>query len=155
MSDLALYITGGLAGVALLLALLSAWLWKALKSYRARVAELHDEVIEVAASSGFGRRVAGFDDDRELSELGGCVNQLIEALHVRDGKARKKEEIFKDTPDCLRCDRCTWTGCFSSWYSTKTTVLVQVVQVRRFFFLDLHTRVGKNSTSTNIQYYFT
>ena len=101
MSDLALYITGGLAGVALLLALLSAWLWKTLRSYRARVAELHDEVIEVAASSGFGRRVAGFDDDRDLSELGGCVNQLIEALHARDGKARKKEEIFKDLANTL------------------------------------------------------
>ena len=101
MSDLPLYITVGLAGIASLLALLCAWLWHSLNSYRARVGALHDEVVEVAASSAFGRRVAGFDEDRELSELGGCVNQLIEALHVRDGKARKKEEIFKDLANTL------------------------------------------------------
>jgi len=101
VSDLPLYITVGLAGIASLLALLCAWLWHSLNSYRARVGALHDEVVEVAASSAFGRRVAGFDEDRELSELGGCVNQLIEALHVRDGKARKKEEIFKDLANTL------------------------------------------------------
>jgi hypothetical protein len=21
--------------------------------------------------------------------------------------------VVKDTPDALRCDKCTWTGCFS------------------------------------------
>ena len=49
-------------------------------------------------------------------------HELFELQKEREWEA-EKEEIFKDTPDCLRCDKCTcqraiaWVGVpFLVWW---------------------------------------
>ena len=49
-------------------------------------------------------------------------HELLELQKEREWEA-EKEEIFKDTPDCLRCDKCTcqraiaWVGVpFLVWW---------------------------------------
>lgn len=75
--------------------------WRMLRRYRQRVASFHHDIVEVAASSTFGRRVEGFTDQPELNALSECVNQLFEALHAKDEQARKREELFKDLANTL------------------------------------------------------
>ena len=59
------------------------------------------ELVEVAASSTFGRRVEGFTDEPELNALSKSVNQLFDTLYAKDEQARKREELFKDLANTL------------------------------------------------------
>ncbi len=85
----------------LVLGVMALYSWQALRRYRKRVANFHHDIVEVAASSTFGRRVEGFTDQPELNALGQCINQLFEALHAKDEQARKREELFRDLANTL------------------------------------------------------
>lgn len=97
LTTLPLLIAGGLA-----LLLFAGWLytWLALRAHRERVGHLHDEIVEVAATSSFGRRVESVDD-AQLNALGSVVNQLFETLHAKDEQARHREELFRDLANVM------------------------------------------------------
>jgi len=90
-----------LAGLVAL-AFAIAWIYSrhALREYRERVDKLHAEVVEVAATSSFGRRVAAVDDPY-LDRLGVTFNQLFEALHAKDSQSRQREELFLDLANVM------------------------------------------------------
>ncbi len=83
------------------LAAFCVYLWRTLARYRSAAVELRNDVKEVAASSGFGRRVAPRPGEPEFNGLGQLINQLFDALHAKDDQARKREELFKDLANTL------------------------------------------------------
>ena len=89
-----------LGGLALLLGI--AWIsaFASLRAHREKVRHLHGELVEVAATSSFGRRIAAVTDI-DLNRLGESVNQLFEALHAKDAQARQREELFKDLANVM------------------------------------------------------
>jgi diguanylate cyclase (GGDEF)-like protein/PAS domain S-box-containing protein len=101
VSDGQLFIGIGLACTVILLAAVCLYLLRAVRGYRQRIGHFHAELLEVGASSSFGRRIAGFADDAQFNELAGCVNQLFETLHAKDEKVRKREQLFKDLANAL------------------------------------------------------
>lgn len=91
-----------LIGGAAVLLLLAGWLftWSLLRRYRGRLGLLHDEIVEVAATSGFGRRVEAFAEP-DLNALSTAVNQLFETLHAQDEQARHREDLFRDLANVM------------------------------------------------------
>ena len=80
---------------------LAWWLTLArLRSQRGKVRHLHEEIVEVAANSGFGRRVEKFTD-ADLNQLGESINRLFDTLHSKDSQAQQREELFKDLANVM------------------------------------------------------
>jgi len=97
MGQLPLLLAVGLAVVFAL----AWWLTLArLRSQRGKVRHLHQEIVEVAANSGFGRRVEKFTD-ADLNQLGESINRLFDTLHSKDSQAQQREELFKDLANVM------------------------------------------------------
>ena len=65
------------AAVLFLLAGLSIWFWLSRGKYRGQLQELQTEVEEVAAHSGFGRRIEERLGEPEYNKLGTSINLLM------------------------------------------------------------------------------
>ena len=90
------------AAVLLLLAGLSLWFWLSRGKYRGQLQELQTEVEEVAAHSGFGRRIEERLGEPEYNKLGTSINLLIDALHAKDDQARQREQLFQKLANTMQ-----------------------------------------------------
>jgi diguanylate cyclase (GGDEF)-like protein/PAS domain S-box-containing protein len=97
-------VSPGWLAAATVLALLAAgcvWLWLSRAKLRSQLQELQTEVEEVAAHSGFGRRIAERLGEADYNKLGQSINQLVEALHAKDEQVRQRENLFKDLANTI------------------------------------------------------
>ncbi len=84
----------GFAGVA-------AVLWLALRRQTGQLDALQKQVLEVAATAGFSRRIDYPRDQPELAGLGDTINRLFDALQTRDRQVRDRETLFADLANTM------------------------------------------------------
>jgi len=90
-----------LASLCLVLAGGCVWLWVFQKRERDHLNAFHDEVVEVASTSGFGKRVPVERSSDDLAALGKVINQLFDAINDREHEARARETLFQDLANTL------------------------------------------------------
>ncbi len=83
-----------LAGVCLLL-------WRSQKAEQHRLNAFHDEVVDVASTSGFGKRVPVERSSDGLAALGKVINQLFDAISDREQEASARETLFQDLANAM------------------------------------------------------
>jgi diguanylate cyclase (GGDEF)-like protein/PAS domain S-box-containing protein len=92
----------GLAAlVFLVLVVACTFLLRSRRAAHARLQLLHAELKEVAAASAFGRRIDPIEGDVDLNELGGSINKLFDALHVKQEQVQQREQLFKNLANTL------------------------------------------------------
>jgi diguanylate cyclase (GGDEF)-like protein/PAS domain S-box-containing protein len=84
----------GLAGIALVL-------WLSLRRQAGHLAALQKDVLDVAETAAFGRRVDYARSSPELAGLGDTINRLFDALQTKDRQVREREALFGDLANTM------------------------------------------------------
>jgi diguanylate cyclase (GGDEF)-like protein/PAS domain S-box-containing protein len=80
----------------------ACWLyWRRQRRYAHQVTAMHHDVIESAEAAAFGKRVARKSLPAEISELGGTINLLFDALASKDAEIRRRDTLFQDLANLL------------------------------------------------------
>ncbi|MDG1462227.1 MAG: PAS domain S-box protein, partial [Gammaproteobacteria bacterium] len=94
-------ITIVLGSLSLLLGLSCLLLWRSKKAEQRRLNSFHDEVVDVAGTSGFGKRVPVERASDDLAALGKVINQLFDAISDREKEAWARETLFQDLANSM------------------------------------------------------
>lgn len=84
----------GLAGIA-------GVLWLALRRQASHLAALQKDVMDVAETASFGKRVDYPRNIPGLAGLGETINRLFDALQTRDRQVREREVLFADLANTM------------------------------------------------------
>jgi diguanylate cyclase (GGDEF)-like protein/PAS domain S-box-containing protein len=95
------WLIGSLVLACLGLAGISAVLWLALRRQAGHLMALQKEVLDVAETGGFTKRLDYPRSHPELAGLGETINRLFEALQTRDRQVRDREALFADLANTM------------------------------------------------------
>jgi diguanylate cyclase (GGDEF)-like protein/PAS domain S-box-containing protein len=96
-----LWLIGSLSLACLGLAGIAAVLWLALRRQAGHLTALQRDVLDVAETAAFGRRVDYARSSPELAGLGDTINRLFDALQTKDRQVRERETLFGDLANTM------------------------------------------------------